>query len=185
MEQPEIRDTDPGRDRGRGLRSGLLAAGAAFGMTLAGLGIASAQTDGTTTVPDAPAATEEARPHHGPGHARGASLSVAAEALGMTHDELHTALASGQSIAQVAESKGVALQKVVDALVADARAKLAEAVTAGRLPQAQADEKGAALTERITAMVNRTGLRGPGGHGGHHHGPGGPGPDATPGGTTS
>lgn len=182
MEQPEIRDADPGRGRGRGLRSGLLAAGAAFGMTLAGLGIASAQTDGTTTVPDALAATEGARPHHGPGHGTGAGLSVAAEALGMTHDELHTALASGQSIAQVAESKGVALQKVVDALVADARARLAEAVTAGRLTQAQADEKGAELTERITAMVNRTGC---GGGGGHHHGPGGPVPDAATGGTTS
>lgn len=180
MELPEIRDADPGRGRGRGLRSGLLAAGAAFGMTLAGLGIASAQTDGTTTIPDAPAATEEARPHHGPGHGRGAGLSVAAEALGMTHDELHTALASGQSIAQVAEAKGVALQTVVDALVADAKARLAEAVTAGRITRAQADEKAADLTERITDMVNRTGCGG-----GHHHGPGGPVPDATTGGTTS
>lgn len=179
MEQSEIRDADPGRGRGRGLRSVLLAAGAAVGMTLAGLGIASAQTDGTTTIPDAPA-TEGARPHHGPGPGRGAGLSVAAEALGITHDELHTALASGRSIAQVAESRGVALQKVVDALVADAGARLAEAVTAGRLTRAQADEKGAELTERITAMVNRTGCGG-----GHHHGPGGPVPDATTGGTTS
>lgn len=174
MEQPDSRDTDPGRDRGRGLRSGLLAAGAAFGMTLAGLGIASAQTDGTTTTPEAPAATEGALRHHGPGHARGAGLSAAAGALGMTEADLRTALESGQSMAQVAESKGVALQKVIDALVAEAKNRLAESVTAGRLTQAEADAKAANLTGHITRLVNRAG-------GGHRHGHG----PAHPGGTTT
>jgi len=46
------------------------------------------------------------------------------------------------------------VQAVVDALVADATARLDEAVANGRLTQEEADEKKAELQERITARVN-------------------------------
>lgn len=48
------------------------------------------------------------------------------------------------------------MKKVVDALVGDARKRLAAKVAAGELTQAQADEKDSRLEERITAMVNRS-----------------------------
>ena len=102
------------------------------------------------------------RGHRGPGHKLG--LAAAARVIGVSEADLQTALRSGQSIAQVAQSKGVDVKAVVDAMVAEAKTRLAEAVTAGRLTQAQADDKAANLEQRVTEMVNRTGGgRGPDG----------------------
>lgn len=169
----------------RGLHRGFLTAGAVVAMVLAGLGVAGAQTgDSTTPTTEAPQASQSGQAEDavrpadcGPGHRGKANLAVAASTIGVTEEELLTALRGGQSIAQVAQSKDVDVQKVIDALVADAKAKLAQAVEDGRLTQAQADEKAANLAERITATVNREGLpaRGPGGHRRH-----GPPPDVAP-----
>ena len=101
----------------------------------------------------------------GPG-GRGANLSVAAEALGISEADLRTALQDGQTLAEVAKDKGVDKQKVIDALVADAKARTAEAVKAGKLTQAEADERLAEVTERITTMVDE-GMPQGGPHGGH------------------
>ena len=92
-------------------------------------------------------------------------MAVAANAIGISEDELRTALRSGQSIARVAESRNVDVQKVIDAMVGDVRKRVAEKVQSGDLTQAQADERLATLTERVTDMVNRPG--GPG----HGHRP--------------
>lgn len=183
----------PARPPGHGFRSTLLAGGAAVGMILAGLAVASAQTDGTptttasqpqvtTTVPGGTADEEiRHRKHHG--MRVGARLDVAAQAIGISEEELVTALRAGQSIAQVAQSKNVDPQKVIDAIVVDARTKLAAKVQSGDLTQAQADERLANLTTRVTEMVSHAGLGGPGrpgGPGGHRFGPGGDGPDDGP-----
>ncbi|MGD9793416.1 MAG: hypothetical protein AB7V43_08025 [Acidimicrobiia bacterium] len=142
-------------------------------------------TDGTLTQAQADAVTaalEAARPSMGEGRGgrgpggpggRMADLSVAADALGVTADEVRTALQSGTSLAELAASKGVDVQKVIDALVADAKAKLAQAVTDGRLTQAEADTKSADLSTRITDLVNgKLPVGGPGGRGGRGgHGP--------------
>ncbi len=182
MDHPETGEEPSGRETGRALRSGLLAAGAALGMTLAGLGIAAAQVGGSTTSPrttergaaapggPAPGATAKEGPHEGcpHGHHKRVRLAAAAMAIGIPESELLEALRSGRSIAQVAESKNVQVQKVIDALVAEAEAHLAERVESGAITQAQADERAAGLTARITEMVNRTGFRGHRHQGGHH-----------------
>ncbi len=122
------------------------------------------------------AALEAAKPAHdhrgGPGRGPG-NLETAAGAIGVTVDELRTALQGGQSLAEVAQSKGVDLEAVVSALVADKQARIAEKVASGDITQAEADEKLAQLTERTRAFVNGE-APAPGGH----HGPGGPRPDA-------
>ena len=94
------------------------------------------------------------RGKHGRGGKGGPGMDVAAQALGMTADELHTALKGGQKLAQVAESKGVNVQVVVDALVASATNHINEEVASGELTQAEADEKLANVTERVTERVN-------------------------------
>jgi polyhydroxyalkanoate synthesis regulator phasin len=99
--------------------------------------------------------------HHGGRHL---ALDTAASTLGVTEDELRTALGSGQSLADVAESEGVSKDALITALVDEAKAHLAEEVTEGDLTQEQADARAAELTERVTAMVEREGL-GRGGHG--------------------
>ena len=97
------------------------------------------------------AALKEAGPKGAKG---GPGLEVAAQSLGMSADELHTALKGGQTLAQVAADKGVNVQVVVDALVASATNHINEEVASGELTQAEADEKLANVTERVTERVN-------------------------------
>lgn len=120
-------------------------------------------------------------PQHGDhGGKGGPGLDIAAQALGMTADELHTALDGGQTLAQVAESKGVNVQVVIDALVAERTNHINEDVTSGKLTQDQADAKLADLSQKVTDMVNNP--RPAGGKGGPRggHGPQGAPADQAP-----
>jgi hypothetical protein len=95
------------------------------------------------------------RPHDGPhggGLRRG--LDAAAGALGISAEELLTALRDGSTIAQVAEERGVEVQTVIDAMVAELESHLAEEVASGEHTQEQADEMLQRATERITDLVN-------------------------------
>lgn len=101
---------------------------------------------------------------------RGERLASIASVLGMTGDELHTALHSGQSLAAIASSKGVSVQKVVDAVVAELKAHIAAEVASGELTQSEADTKLALVTAKATELVNSTrpeGGRARHGKGGH------------------
>ena len=89
----------------------------------------------------------------GRGH-RGEHLEAAATALGMTADDLRTELKAGTTIAQVAADRGVDVQDVIDALVAEAKEHLDEEVASGEHTQAEADAKLAEITARITDRVN-------------------------------
>jgi hypothetical protein len=123
------------------------------------------------------AAAQPPRGPGGPGHGprdMGADLATAAKAIGISEADLRTALQSGQSIAAVAKAHNVDPQKVIDAVVADKEARLAEKVKAGELTQARADAKKADLAQHVADWVNRTG--GPGGPGRGH----GPRPDGPP-----
>jgi hypothetical protein len=173
----------PGSSRRRtwvraGTAAAIVAAGGLGGFALGRPGTSSAQTD--TTVPsDGADAPDGLRPFRG-GRFGGplGGLDAAADALGMTTDELHDALHDGQTLAEIAAAEGVAVDDLVAAMVADATERLDAAVEAGELDEARAEEIEADLTERITAMVNGElpagGFRGPGGpgfHGGFVHGP--------------
>ncbi|MCU1374811.1 MAG: hypothetical protein JWO68_2097 [Actinomycetia bacterium] len=100
---------------------------------------------------------------------RGADLGAAATALGMSEADLQTALQGGKTIAQVAKDKGVDVQKVIDAVIAAQSAQLDQAVTDGKLTQAQATARKADLKARVTALVN--GERPAGGPGFRPRGP--------------
>lgn len=117
---------------------------------------ATASTTGSTTesTTDAASGSSAANPLRA---GRGEHLATAAEVLGITAEELRAELRAGRSIAEVAEEKGVDKQKVIDALVASATARI--------------DEMKAALPERIAELVERAGLPvGPSGPGRHHRG---------------
>jgi polyhydroxyalkanoate synthesis regulator phasin len=96
--------------------------------------------------------------HGGRGHRLGAVLETAAGALGITVEELRTALAGGQSLAGVAEAQGVQRQALVDALVAAANARVDEHLAEGDITQEQADARRAEVAERVDALVDREGL---------------------------
>ncbi|RKS75478.1 hypothetical protein CLV35_1945 [Motilibacter peucedani] len=152
-------------------------------------------SDGTlsqTQADEVASTLSSALPDHGPGglggpgggHGRGADLDTAASVIGISADDLRTALDSGKTLAQVAQGKGVSQSTLVAKLVASEKARLAAAVEAGTLTQAQADSMSADLTARITQEVTTTcaGGGGRGGHGGSRPGtaPSAPTTPATP-----
>jgi len=96
----------------------------------------------------------------------GAGLDVVATALGMTVDDLRTALQDGSTIRELATAAGVDPQTVVDAIVAEATTRLDERVAAGDMTQDEADAKLATITERATALLDATGPLGGDMHGG-------------------
>jgi hypothetical protein len=117
---------------------GLLLLGA---LALAVTGIAYAQDDGNDEI---------VKLYGFPGHGKGGrglgsevALQAAADALGMTTDELSTQLWGGKTLADLAEEKGVALEDVqaaVEAAQTQAyRDSLSEAVTNGTITQENAD----------------------------------------------
>ncbi len=84
------------------------------------------------------------------GHPR-AGLESVADVLGMSTDDLVTALRDGQTIADIAGDK---LQAVTDALVEKANARIDQAVENGRLDAGQAADAKARAAERINAMLS-------------------------------
>ena len=97
---------------------------------------------------------------HGPGFGHGLGPRVlggyfdaAAEYLGLTADALRTRLADGKTLAQIAEAEGKSVDGLKQALVADAKQRLAEAVKDGKLTEAQAADMLEGYSERIDALV--------------------------------
>jgi polyhydroxyalkanoate synthesis regulator phasin len=126
---------------------------------------------------------DEAGIGHGGGHRGGGfDLSAAATALGMTEDELRTALeVDGTTLADVAGEQDVEVDALVDALVTAQQERIAAAVEDGRLTQEQADERLADLEERVTERVNSEAPVGGPGHGPRGDRGGRPGGDEAPG----
>ena len=138
--------------------------------------------DGTLTQDAADAVVEALAEQGGPredgrgreGGRGGMPLDAAAEALGLTAEELREALADGSTLAEVAEEQGVKPTELVDALVAAETERLDEAVADGRLTQDEADDRAEMLEERLTEQVEQ-GFAGRGGPGGEAPGEGRPG----------
>jgi hypothetical protein len=119
-----------------------------------GLGVTLAFAQGPTP-------TQPAAPGFGPGWMHGGfggltlnadwhnqMQGAIAKALGMTLDELNAQLRAGKTIAQIAQSKNIDLQKLHDDVQAAHKALIQQAVKDGKLTQAQAD----AMLQRMGAM---------------------------------
>jgi len=105
----------------------------------------------------------------------GKQMSTIATALGITETELKTELQAGKSVADVATAKGISLDKVISAIVDAETKNLQQAVTDGKLTQAQADQRIADLKANLPTQLAQKGLP-QGGPGRGHGGPGGRGP---------
>jgi len=130
-------------------------------------------SDGTLTQKQADRVAStlaESRPKGlGRGGGRGVHLE-ALSSLGITTEEVRAAAKAGTTLGQLAEDQDVSRDKVVSALVAAGKKRLADAVADGRLTQAEADEKSAGLQARVTEKLDDP-IRQKGGHRGR---PGGP-----------
>src|SRR3954468_15460832 len=115
-----------------------------------------------------------ARPAGGPGDHRvlGDEKAAAATYLGITEADLRTKVEAGQTLAQIAAATpGKSRDGLIQALVADATAKITAAHTAGTITADQATQLKTDLNARITLLVDNA--RPAGGPG---FGPGGRGP---------
>ena len=108
--------------------------------------------------------------HRGP---RGPlSPEATAKVLGITPAQLRTAVESGQTLAQIAATKGMSKADLISGLTAAAKAQLAIDLKAGRITQARYDDALSHLSARITEVVDRVGP--PHGFAGDHDGDGPP-----------
>ena len=113
----------------------------------------------------------------------GSPFAVAAKALGISEADLMTAMQGGKSVATLAKEKNVSLDTIITSAVAAESDALKAEVTAGRLTQAQADQRLTNAKDRITNLYNNTMPQGGPGRGGfpRRNGQRGPAPAATPG----
>lgn len=116
----------------------------------------------------------------GPGGGRGrglgqVELEAAAKVLGMTTDELSTALQSGKTLEQLAQDANVDVQDVKDAIQAahatEMRSRIQQALDAGTITQENADWLLEGLDKGFIGVPGAFGV-GPGGPHGHGFGPG-------------
>ena len=82
------------------------------------------------------------------------ALATAAEAIGISEDDLRAALDDGKTIAEVAKAHDVEPQAVIDALVKAASARIDARVADGDLTEDEAADMKDHLTEHITHLVN-------------------------------
>ena len=99
------------------------------------------------------------RPAHGVGmrggpKGPGKNAAAIASVLKLTEAELKTQVQSGKTLAQIATAQSVSVQSVINVLVADMKAHIAEELASGEITQAQADTKLASVTAKATEMVN-------------------------------
>ncbi len=84
-----------------------------------------------------------------------ALISVAAEKLGLTREELMAELQGGKTIADVAAEKNVAVETIVNAFLAPRAERLQELVANGQLTQEQADNQLAQMKTTVTERLSQ------------------------------
>lgn len=121
----------------------ILAGGGAGLLGLGTLGatpvLAAATPTPAGTTQQAPAAKPKADQRQDRRQIRLAVFEAEADALGMKPEELRKALKSGQTVAQIAASKGLTKDQVADRLMANLKPALAKLVAEHKITQAQAD----------------------------------------------
>jgi hypothetical protein len=94
------------------------------------------------------------------------ALDAAAQKLGMTTQELMTALRNGKSLTDVAKAKNVSVDDLKTAMVAAVKAGIDKAVADGKLTKDQADKLKAQVNQADLDKLFGGSLRG-----GHPSGP--------------
>lgn len=83
-------------------------------------------------------------------------IGATATATGLTTARVETELRSGKSLAQIAQANGKAIANIIQAARTTYASALAQAVTAGRLTQAQADAALTSFDQNASQIVNDT-----------------------------
>jgi hypothetical protein len=153
----------------------IVVAGLLLALVVVGVvGATGAFAQGPTTTPITPLTGAGRGPGDGHGFGLGQpEIDAAAKVLGMTSDELSTALQGGKTLEQIASEKNVDIAKVQEAIqaahAAEMRDRIAQAVSDGTITQANADWLNEGLDKGYIGVPGAFGF---GFGGGHHGGPG-------------
>lgn len=132
-------------------------AGTGAGLVLGVPGLTSAAGDtgdGTSTDSVVESIDDGARHGRHGGGQRMASAETLSDVLGVDVETLRAEFAAGKSIADIAGEQGVAIETVVDALLADLESHLDEHIADGSLTEDEAAEKLANAEAKISDKVN-------------------------------
>jgi ribosomal protein S20 len=89
---------------------------------------------------------------------RGGQFKEIATLLGVDQQEIMTQLKAGQSLVDIAATKQIDEQQIIDQLVSSASQRIDQEVTSGKITQDQADQMKAKLPDRIKQMVEQKGF---------------------------
>lgn len=87
----------------------------------------------------------------------GNALKDARDYIGLPQKDIATKLKAGESLAQIAVDAGKTRDGLIAAVMTDANAKIAQAVSDGKLTQAQADQLKTKVQDAVAKLVDRTG----------------------------
>jgi hypothetical protein len=90
------------------------------------------------------------------GSGQGVCSEAISDLLGLTTSEIQAMRLEGKSLVQIAATKGVTEQKLVEAVVAERKASIQERVNAGTLTQEQANIMLQQMEENVIRAINRT-----------------------------
>jgi Spy/CpxP family protein refolding chaperone len=132
-----------------------MAAAGIAAVVLGGSAVGLASAQGTTMTP-MPGDTQQTpgQEHHGRGFERGVALGMAAQAIGITPQQLRTEL-PGKSLAQVAQAHGKNPADIATGLKNAANERINQEVTEGKLTADQAAQRQQTVDARIDQAVNR------------------------------
>ncbi|MCW5851392.1 MAG: DUF2680 domain-containing protein [Anaerolineae bacterium] len=142
------------------LIAGLTAVVIIVGLVALNLSGGAAFAQSPTATPTTPGGPGHGGPGRGPafggpafGRPGGADvLGAAAQALGMTTQDVMTQLQAGKTLADLAQSKGVSQDAVKQAIATAQKAAVDAAVTAGRLTADQATQAKQRIDQEVAAM---------------------------------
>lgn len=117
-------------------------------------------------------------------HGHGDDMQVIADTLGITTDQLQSDLSSGTTLAQEITNHGKTVDDVVNAIIAQEKTEMDQAVADGKMTQDQETQRLDTMKQQLTDAINNNtfGQGGPGGFGDFGgHGIWGHGPMGNPG----
>ncbi len=97
-------------------------------------------------------------PHNGFG--RGQQFASISKVLGMSATTLMDELKSGQTLAQIAQSKGISQQKLISELEASYKSQLDQGVSSGHLTSSQEQQMISKYDQSLPKMIQKKGMSG-------------------------
>jgi Spy/CpxP family protein refolding chaperone len=127
-----------------------------LGISLVLAGIVAAVLAGTAYAAGPQGNTNGNTPGYCQGQAGGPMIDSISKLLGMTKEQIQEQRLAGKSLVQIAATKNITEDALINAIVTERQTALQARVTAGQFTQAQADQQVTQMKDRVKEMVERT-----------------------------